>query len=203
MIPSGLAEMRRKTTASAALSMLLIPGLISLSGCGSSPDKGLFKLTQSSLADRQLESRRFDTLDRSELLNAGVGVLQDIGFTLDITNSELGILTASKELDATDAGQMAVAAGQVTASVLLAILLQDISQLSIPVIDDDQKVRICLVVNQSLENRDASVVRITISRVVWNTKGQITRAETLKQPELFEAFFDKLSKAVFLQAHSI
>ena len=83
-------------------------------------------------------------------------------------------------------------------------MLQDISQLgSIPAVDDDQKVRVCLVINQSLENRDASVVRITISRVIWNTRGQITQAEVLKEPELYEAFFDKLSKATFLQAHNI
>ena len=185
--------------------MILIPGILSLSACSSVPPQDSFKLSESSLADRQLESRRFDTLDRDDLLGAGVGVLQDLGFTLDITNSELGILTASKELDATHAGQIAMAAGQVTVGVLLAILLQDISQLpgAVPAVDDEQKVRVCLVVNQSLENTDASVVRITISRVIWNTRGQITQAQTLKEPELYEAFFDKLSKATFLQAHNI
>ncbi|MCB1701095.1 MAG: hypothetical protein H6985_04655 [Pseudomonadales bacterium] len=184
--------------------MLLILALLSLPGCSSSPPKDAFKLSESSLADRQLESRRLDTVDRKELLDASVGVLQDLGFSLDITNSELGILTASKELDAKNAGQIAAAAGLFTTSVLLAIVLQDISQLgSIPAVDDDQKVRVCLVINQSLENRDASVVRITISRVIWNTRGQITQAEVLKEPELYEAFFDKLSKATFLQAHNI
>lgn len=196
--------MRLHTTVAPSLKVLLALGLVCLAACSSQAEKDAFKLPESSLADRQLESRRFDTLDRSDLLDASVGVLQDLGFTLDITNSELGILTASKQLDAKNVGQIAAAAGMVTASVLLAILLQDVSQLNtIPAVDDEQKVRVCLVVNDSLENKGASVVRITISRVIWNTRGQITQAETLKQPELYEAFFDKLSKATFLQAHNI
>lgn len=179
--------------------------LLSLHGCGASPSKDAFDLSASSLADRQLESRRFDTLDRTELISASVGVLQDLGFTLDISNSELGVLTASKELDASNTGQMAVAAGKVTAAVLLAILTQDISQLpgGLPPVDVEQTVRICLVVNQSLENSQASVVRITISRVIRDNRGQVSQAETLRLPELYEAFFDKLSKATFLQAHDI
>ena len=179
--------------------------LVLLPGCSASPGKDVFTLSESSLADRQLESRRFDTVERVELISASVGVLQDLGFILDITSSELGVLTASKVLDATNLGQIAVATGQVTLALLLAIFTQDISQLpgSVPAVDEDQEVRICLVINQSLQNKDASVVRITISRVIWNTKGQISRAEILKAPELYEAFFDKLAKATFLQANDI
>lgn len=179
--------------------------ILLLTGCSAAPTTDVFKLPESSLAERQLQSRRFDTLDRVELLNASVGVLQDLGFTLEVTSFELGVLTGSKELDASNAGQIAIATGQVTLSVLLAILTQDISQLpgSVPPVDDEQQVRVCLVVNPSLENKDASVVRATMSRVIWNTRGQVTRAEILMLPELYQAFFDKLSKATFLEAHAI
>lgn len=197
--------MRLATAANSVFAWLLGYGLVALSGCAASPASDVFKLSESSLQDRQLESRRFDTLDRTELIAASMGVLQDLGFALDVTSEELGVLTASKELDATNLGQIAVATGQVTLAVVLAVLTQDISQLpgSAPAVDEDQKVRVCLVVNSSLENRDASVVRITMSRVIWNTKGQVTQAETLKAPELYEAFFERLSKATFLQAHNI
>jgi hypothetical protein len=118
-------------------------------------------------------------------------VLQDLGYALDISNADLGVLTASKQLDASNAGQMA-------AMILLAALGGG----STP-IDDDQKVRVCIVVNESLENKGSSIVRITISRFIWNTHGQITRAETLQEPELYQAFFEKLSKSTFLEAHNI
>lgn len=174
-----------------------------LPGCSASPPKDVFKLPESSLADRQMQSRRFDTRDRDELMAASVGVLQDLGFALDVSNAQLGVLTASKELDAKNAREIALATGATAASIALAILLQDPSQVVVPGVDDDQRVRVCLVVNQSLENRDASVVRITINRVIWNTHGQVTRAEVLQEPELYLAFFEKLSKATFLQAHDL
>ena len=148
-------------------------------------------MSTTALEDRQMQSRRFDSLDEAELLAASVGVLQDLGYALDISNADLGVLTASKNLDAGSAGQMA-------AMILLAALGGG----STP-IDDDQKVRVCLVVNESLENKGSSIVRVTISRFIWNTHGQVTRAETLNEPELYQAFFQKLSKSTFLEAHKI
>lgn len=165
--------------------------VVLLSGCASGPPPEAFRMSSTALEDRQLQSRRFDTLDETGILAAAVGVLQDLGYALDISNADLGVLTASKELDATNAGQVA-------AMILLAALGGG----STP-IDDDQKVRVCLVINESLEEKGSSVVRVTLSRFIWNTRGQITRAETLKDPELYQAFFTKLSKATFLEAHEI
>lgn len=117
--------------------------------------------------------------------------MQDLGYALDVSETNLGVLTASKQLDATNSGQVAT-------MILLAALGGGVAA-----IDDHQKVRVCLVVNRSLEDPDVSVVRITISRVIWNTQGQITRAEAINEPELYQAFFEKLSKATFLEAHQI
>lgn len=171
------------------LSVLVL--LLFLSGCASGPPPEAFRMSTTALEDRQMQSRRFDSLDEASLLAASVGVLQDLGYALDISNADLGVLTASKELDASNSGQIA-------AMILLAALGGGATP-----VDDDQKVRVCLVVNRSLENEDSSIVRITISRFIWNTQGQITRAETLNDPELYQAFFEKLSKSTFLEAHKI
>jgi hypothetical protein len=162
-----------------------------LSGCASGPPKDAFQLSATSLADRQIQSRRFDSLDEQGILASSVSVLQDLGYALDVSNADLGVLTASKKLDASNAGQIA-------GMVLLAVL----TGASGPV-DDDQQIRVTLVINNSLEEKGASVVRVTMNRIIWNTQGQISAAETLNQPELYQAFFDKLSKATFLEAHQI
>jgi hypothetical protein len=46
-------------------------------------------------------------------------------------------------------------------------------------------------------------VRVTFQRTVWNQAGQMTRNESLDDPELYREFFFKLSKSVFLDAQGI
>ena len=164
--------------------------LVVLSGCSSVP-KDAFKLSTTSLEDRQLQSRKFSTLDNNLLLSAGASVLQDMGYTIDESNVDLGVLTASKKADAKRAGQIAGA-------VALALLTGTVTPT-----DKEQKIRICLVIQETLEDQTSSVARITIQRVIWNTQGKLSRVESINAPELYQAFFDKLSKATFLEAHQI
>ena len=48
-----------------------------------------------------------------------------------------------------------------------------------------------------------SVVRVTFQRLIFNTEGRVTTAEQIHSPEIYKVFFEKLSKAVFLEAHEI
>ncbi len=162
-----------------------------LQACASGPPADAFRLSPTALEDRQLQSRSFDTLDHKQVMAASAHVLQDLGYALDESNTTLGVLTASKTLEATDPGQ-------IVRAVFLAALTGIVSAT-----DDDQQVRVGLVVSQSLQDPDASIVRITMTRIIWDTEGEITRREQLRQPALYQAFFDKLSKATFLEAHHI
>ena len=88
--------------------------VITLSGCAGIP-KDAFKLSETPLQDRQLQSRMFETKDEVELLAAGAAVLQDMGYFIDETEKDAGLITASKNVDATNPGQ-------VTAAVFIALL---------------------------------------------------------------------------------
>jgi hypothetical protein len=48
-----------------------------------------------------------------------------------------------------------------------------------------------------------SIVRVTFQRIIFNDRGFVSRAEQIKDPELYKKFYEKLSKAVFLEAHEI
>ncbi|QWD10002.1 hypothetical protein G6713_04605 [Polynucleobacter paneuropaeus] len=185
-----------------------------LAGCASQIPPEALQFQPDTLANRQLQSRKYDIKSEKELLTASNNVLQDMGFGLDESNMQLGVIVASKNRDATDAGQIAGA-------VLLAALFR--VQASY---DKDQKIRASLVTkpattnnpiqvdvktkagkqikfDQPVESNNGFVVRVTFQRLVWNQKGVLTKIEGINDPEIYQEFFDKLSKSIFLQAQNV
>lgn len=171
-----------------ALTTLLTP-LVMVSGCAVNIPKEALTLSQESLQNRQMQTRKFETLDESKLLNASAAVLQDLGFEIEEANAPLGVLVGSKMRDATDAAQ-------VTFAVLAAMGGRPVP------IDKEQKMRASLV-TQPLPNGKETKVRITFQRIVYNTQGQVTKAEAIIDPLAYQEFFAKLSKSAFLEANQI
>lgn len=150
-------------------------------------------LSPESLARREACSRRFETTDEGTILSACAGVLQDLGFTIEESSTGAGLLVASKDRDAVEAQQVA---GQ----MFLAALVAALGGTPDPVWEKDQKIRISVLTRQ--ENAYI-VVSASVQRVIWNTKNQVSRIETINDPSIYQLFFDKLSQAVFLEAHEI
>jgi hypothetical protein len=173
------------------LSKLIVIGLAALmvAGCEASIPKEALQLTPDSLARRQVQTRVFETTNEAELLAASAHLLQDLGFNLDESEVELGVVVASKDRDATEAGQVA-------ASLLLALL-----GVAMPW-DDEQKIR-ASIITRELKERNGYAVRLTMQRIVWNTQNQISKTEPLDDPNMYQEFFAKLSKAVFLEAQEL
>ena len=169
----------------------LICTSVLLVGCQTKPPADAFKLSESSLQDRQTQTRLYETTDEKALLSAGVGVLQDMGYTLDESDSSVGLITASKTVDATDTGQ-------IVASIFIAALAGSQNA----VYDTEQKIRVSFVTYPS-RSKDGFIARATFQRVVWNSNGMISRVETLTENKLYEEYFDKLSKSVFLEGQKI
>lgn len=171
------------------ISTIVALGVLTLSGCQVKPPPGTFALSPTSLEDRQIQSRFFETKDEVALLSAGIGVLQDMGYTLDESEKSAGLLTASKTVDATDAGQIAVA-------ILVAFI-----GVQAP-IDSKQNIKVSFVTYPS-KIKKGFIARATFQRVVLDLQGNVSRVETMKNPELYQDFYVKLSKSVFLEAYSI
>lgn len=146
-----------------------------------------------SLAQRQAQTRRFETQDEVVILSAAAAVLQDLGFNIDETSQKTGILVASKNRSAEEAGQIA---GQ----LFLAALISAAGGRADPVWERDQKIRVSVATKPA---SNATVVRVTIQRLIWNTKNQMSRVESIDDVLIYREFFEKLAQSVFLEAHEL
>lgn len=176
--------------------LLLLGALCLLPACQQQGEqqRAVLALTSNdALAQRQMQARRFDTKDETVILSASAAVLQDLGFNIDETSQKTGLLIASKNRSAEEAGQIA---GQ----LLLAGLIAGMGGRADPVWERDQKIRVSVATKPV---REATVVRVTIQRLIWNTKNQISRVESIEDPQIYQEFFDKLAQSVFLEAHEI
>ena len=84
----------------------------------------------------------------------------------------------------------------------LATLLNVLADIDIAV-DKEQQIRASLVTRPGVDSTDAFVVRITFQRVVRNSHNEISRRESLDDAAMYQRFFDRLSKSIFLEAHAI
>jgi hypothetical protein len=154
------------------------------------PEEAL-ALKPESLQQRQMQTRRFETADEAHILAACASLLQDIGFSIDETEIKLGVLTASKHRSAQDGKQIA-------AAVVLLVLLG----VQIP-LDTSQTMTASVITRPIGEDRKYYAVRVTFQRVVLDDRGRISKRESLTDPRMYQGFFEKLSKALFLEAHEI
>jgi len=169
--------------------MLLIC-IVLMAGCQTIP-RDVLSLSPEALGQRQMQTRQYETKDEAKILRACAAHLQDMGFNIDESETELGLISASKM-------RSAVNAGQLVGAVIVAALLG-----SMPATDEKQKMRASIVTRPAGEHGEYIVVRVTFQRIVWNTQGQVSRSESLTDPKIYQEFFDKLSKSIFLQAQEI
>jgi len=144
---------------------------------------------------RNLQTRRFETSDEKAMLGAATQTLQDLGFTITESSSDVGVVTASKQRDAEESGQVA---GQMALVVLMALM----GSAHNPVWDKEQTIHVTLVATP-IENSSQVDVRITFDRVLTNNQGLQWRAELIHEPAIYQQFFERLSKSAFLEAHQI
>jgi hypothetical protein len=185
------------------------------SGCATTIPPEALQMQPDTLANRQIQSRKYDIKTEKELLSASASVLQDMGFNLDESQTSLGVIVASKSRDAKDGGQIA---GAIVMGFLFGAAAMSY--------DKNQKIRASLVTkpavtnnpikvelttnagknikfDQQVEASSGFVVRVTFQRLVWNQNGILTKIEGINDPAIYTEFYDKLSKSVFLQAQNV
>ena len=164
---------------------------IFLAGCTTIPEDAL-KLSETSLEDREMQTRIYEGVTEEEILSACVGIVQDLGFTIIESETDLGLLVGEKQ-------RSAVEPGQVAAAVAVALLGGG----SMP-IDNEQDIHFSIVTMPVKWNQDDNryFVRATVQRIVRNTNGQVSKIEGIRDPEIFREFFEKLDKSLFLEKNT-
>lgn len=151
---------------------------------------------------RAMQTRLFETRDDAELLSASAAVLQDLGFQIEESVQDVGFLRATKERSAREYGQ--------DIGRFFTFLLS-LGHVIMPV-DLHQKIAATLVARPVNPEATRHEVRIMFYRVVWKGDGQADRnyippgeqkMEMLRDPALYQQFFAKLSKAVFLEPFTL
>lgn len=181
-----------------------------LAGCVSpTPPQDFFRLTEQSALHRAAQTRVFETPNGRELLSASAATLQDLGFQLDESAPELGFLRAAKERGAREYGQ------EILRGVIFVFSLAGRSAMLIPV-DLQQQIVASLAIRRVAADGSRHEVRVAFYRVIWKGDGYHfsqssskytppgeQRMEMIRGAEIYQQFFARLSKAVFLEAHRI
>jgi hypothetical protein len=186
--------------------------LAALPACSArrTPPELFTQLSPESPAHRALQTRRFETKDETELLSASAAVLQDLGFQVGESVRELGFLRAAKERSARQYGQ------EITRWIVLVIssvgLAAGSNTLMLIPVDLHQQINASLVTRPLRADGSLHEVRVLFYRLVWKSDGISgdqsippgeQRMEMIRDPVIYQEFFARLSKAVFLEAHKI
>lgn len=195
------------------LAVLMI-AWVATAGCYSPPKTSpieLFQLAQESAANKANQTRRFETPNSDELLSASAAVLQDLGFQVTEADRALGFLRAAKERSAREYGQE-ISRGIVAFLSTAASLFAGRSALVLMPIDLHQQINVSLTTRPIDEKDTRQEVRIVFYRLVWKGDGYSgdfpippgeQRTEMIRDARIYQQFYARLSKAVFLEAQRI
>jgi hypothetical protein len=170
-----------------ALVVFIVP---LVAGCQQKIPKEALCFTPQTLEHRTIQTRTFETTDEAKILAASMAVLQDLGFSLDESETRLGVIVGSKKRDAKDIGQ-----------IIGTFLIAAFFGVAVPY-DVEQTIRCSLVSCPHGQNSDRVAVRVTFQRIVVDSSKTEKRL-AVQDAEIYQQFFEKLSQSVFLEAHEL
>lgn len=168
-------------------------------GCAGTPEAA-YRLPPSTLEVRTIQTRSFEVSDEAEIIGASVALLQDMEYNVDEVEPALGLLTASKTVDADSASQKA---GLIALDVLSGVLAMfgggSAGSSAYLSADDRIDLDLTLVVLPSLAREGDFTARFTIQSKLWDKSARVKDEVAIEDPAVYQEIFDKLSKALFLE----
>lgn len=172
---------------------------LGFAGCAADPPypEDALRLEESTLEVRSLQTRKIEAPSEAAILRAMIAVLQDMEFAVDHIEKPLGLISASKVSDADDAGEQRML-------FFLELLCAagggyDCNQTSTA--NDKQRIFLTMVALPSFSGSNEYSVRITMQRNILDKGGRVKVLERITVPEIYEAAFDNLRKALFIEVN--
>jgi len=140
-------------------------------------------LTQ--LQTREIQTREFDTHDTKLVMKAMMHVLQDDGYVIKNAVLDVGLLSAEKNIDIQKNSEVFLA--QLAQGAAARWTKQEVDEVSANVSEFGDKTR----------------VRINFQRKTMDNFGCPGSVKTVLDPQIYQAFFNKVDKSLFIQQESI
>jgi len=189
------------------LRLLVATPILGASGCAGRPGRS-WRTSDDTARHQAAQTRRFDGITQREMLTACAALLQDLGFTIETGDSKLSLLVGSKQHVAVETKRASEVILEVAAVIALSLAFAALTgQLAVGPSNEDptdrQVIRVTLGVSPGAsENPARVVVNVAMNRVVYTRNNHIRQQESVHDPVLLQAFFEALSKSVFLEAHA-
>ena len=152
---------------------------------------------------RSIQSRFYNSANVNDIFNSTIATLQDLGFDIVEINRDAKLTSGMKNRDATEGGQVVGAVIFCTLDILSSAAGgggSDLCSNYIGSMNDNQKISATVT---TTKKDDKVYVRLTLQRLVFNKMGYLNIAESIKDIDLYQSFFDKLSKSIFLEENKI
>lgn len=161
----------------------------------------LFQFNPTSGEDLAVQTRRFNTAGQSEVLFASASVLQDMGYKVTGGERQFGLLLGRKNAKVEGPG-VAHAIGEaalVTTTVILSLLTGEDLVTDLPE-QVAQRIHVSLLVSDA--GSGETRVRISLDRDMFYDHGGII-ADHTELPQVYQEFFERLSRAVYLEGEQL
>lgn len=154
---------------------IFIASLIIL-GCATTPATP----PKTQLEIREFQTRDYDTSDVKMVMKSLLNVLQDDGYIVKNANVELGLLSATKELNVENKGQ----------AVLLVLLAGQHARW--------KKNSTIECSGNVTEMGKVCKVRMNFQVKTLDNKGAVVDVKTIEDPSFYQEFFAKVDKGIFI-----
>ena len=153
----------------------LVAGFLLIVGCATTTGPAKTQLQM-----REFQTRTFETPDAMAVLKAMVNVLQDDGYIIKDANTDLGLLSASKEVNVESTGEAVFASLFAGANARWA------------------KNSIFDVTANVSQYGETCRVRTTFQMKKMNNKGEVMDVKQIDDEAHYQEFFSKVHKGIFI-----